>query len=171
MRYLSCTSAGHMLRNQPASLSPDVVQEGCRPLDSLQQLIAAYESRLGPVPGEIGGRPVVVHTGADVPRELLTAAGFAPLRLSGRPGFTGPADPYCGHGIDRAAVSRLARLLDGEAAAAAGLVLSADDEGSVRLFLYLRELQRVAPRPGVPRLTFLDLVHLTQRTSAVYNRS
>lgn len=146
-----------------------MVQEGCRPLDSLQQLVAAYESRLDPVPEELDGRPVVVHTGADVPREVLLAAGFAPFRLSGRPGFTGPAEEYCGPGIDRVAVSRLARLLDGEAAAATGLVLSADDEGSVRLFLYLRELQRVAPRPGVPPLTFLDLVHLTQRTSAVYN--
>lgn len=159
-----------MLRTHPAVVAPDMVQEGCRPLDSLQQLMAAYESRLAPVPDEIDGRPVVVHTGADVPRELLLAAGFVPFRLTGRPGFTGPADEYCGPGIDRVAVSRLARLLEGEAADAAGLVLSADDEGSVRLFLYLRELQRVAPRPGVPPLTFLDLVHLNQRTSAVYNR-
>lgn len=160
-----------MLRNYPASSLPDVMQEGCRSLDSLQQLAAAYASRLEPVPAEIDGRPVVVHTGADVPREVLIAAGFAPFRLPGRPGFTGPAEPYCGPGIDRAAVSRLARLLEGEAAASAGLVLSADDEGSVRLFLYLRELQRVEPRTGVPRLTFLDLLHLSQRTSAVYNRA
>lgn len=140
-------------------------------MDLLQHLLAAHESRLGPVPAEIDGRPVVVHVGADVPREVLIAAGFAPYRLAGQPGRTAGADAYCGPGIDRVAVSRLARLLEGDAAAAAGLVLSADDEGSVRLFLYLREILRLEPRATVPPLTFFDLVHLPQRTSAVYNRT
>jgi benzoyl-CoA reductase/2-hydroxyglutaryl-CoA dehydratase subunit BcrC/BadD/HgdB len=139
-------------------------------MESLQHLLASYASRLAPLPAEIDGRPVVAHVGADVPPEVLTAAGFVPFRLAGNADGSGSAEPYCGPGIDRVAVSQLARLLDGDAARAAGLVLSADCEGSVRLFLYLRELQRLEPRPTVPRFTFLDLVHLPQRTSAVYNR-
>jgi benzoyl-CoA reductase/2-hydroxyglutaryl-CoA dehydratase subunit BcrC/BadD/HgdB len=139
-------------------------------MESLQHLLAAYASRLAPVPAEIDGRPVVAHVGADVPPEVLTAAGFVPFRLAGNAVGSGSAEPYCGPGIDRVAVSQLARLLDGDAARAAGLVLSADCEGSVRLFLYLCELQRLEPRPTVPRFTFLDLVHLPQRTSAVYDR-
>ena len=139
-------------------------------MDSLQHLLASYGSRLAPVPAEIDGRPVVAHVGADVPPEVVTAAGFVPFRLAGRADDARSAEPYCGPGIDRVAVSQLARLLDGDAAPAAGLVLSADCEGSVRLFLYLRELQRLEPRASMPRFTFFDLVHLTQRTSAVYNR-
>jgi 2-hydroxyglutaryl-CoA dehydratase, D-component len=139
-------------------------------LDALPNLLAVYESRLGAVPATLDDRPVLVHTGADVPREVLTAAGFVPYRMAGDPARTA-ADPYCGPGIDRVAVTRFGRLLDGDASASAGLVLSADDEGSVRLFLYLRELLRVRPVPGIPRITFLDLVHLPQRTSAVYNRA
>ena len=140
-------------------------------MSALQHLLSTYQARLEAVPAQVDGRPVVVHTGADVPREVLGAAGFVPFRLSGRPGSTGTADPYCGPGIDRVAVSRLARLLDGDADAAAGLVLSADNEGSVRLFLYLREILRLEPRDHLPPLTFLDLLHLRQRSSAVYNRT
>ena len=140
-------------------------------MSSLQHLLSAYEARREPVPAQIDGRPVVVHVGADVSREVLGAAGFVPFRLAGRPGGTEAADVYCGPGIDRVAVSRLARLLKGDAAEAAGLVLSADNEGSVRLFLHLREILRFEPRADVPRLTFHDLVHLRQRSSAVYNRT
>src|SRR5438309_1799758 len=113
-----------MLRTCRRAVRPDITQEECRRLDLLQHLLAAHAGRLGPVPAEIDGQPVVVHVGADVPRDVLIAAGFAPYRLAGQPGRTAAADAYCGPGIDRVAVSRLARLLEGDAAAAAGLVLS-----------------------------------------------
>lgn len=137
----------------------------------LEQLQALYGSRTGAVPAVLDGRPVVAHVGADVPREVLAAGGFVPFRLSGRAGAASSAEQFCGPGIDRVAVSQLARILDGDAAAATGLVISSDCEGSVRLFLYLREIQRLEPRPGVPDFTVFDLVHLRQRTSAVYSRS
>src|SRR4051794_1401958 len=159
-----------MLRTHVVPFETDMQQEGARPVKSLHHLRAAYESRVAPLPAELDGRPVVAYVGADVPPEVLTAAGFAPFRLSGNAGVHESGDRYCGPGIDRVAVSQLTRLLDGDAARTAGVVLSADSEGSVRVFLYLRELQRLEPRPTVPRFTFLDLVHLPQRTSAVYNR-
>lgn len=138
--------------------------------DPLRDLRSRYAARLDPVPAAIDGRPVVAYLGADVPGEVLTAAGFVPFRLASRPGATRLADRYHGPGIDPVAVSLLDRLLAGEAAEAAGLVLSADNEGLVRLFLYLREIRRLEPRSTLPRFTFFDLVHLPHRTSAVYNR-
>lgn len=138
--------------------------------EALDRLTTLYGARTGPVPTTIDDRPTVAYAGADVPVEVLTAAGFVPFRFTGRPGARASAERYCGPGIDGLAVSQLARLLDGEAADATGLVLSADCEGTVRLFLYLREIQRLEPREGIPRYTYFDLLHLPQRTSAVYNR-
>ncbi|MFD2415149.1 2-hydroxyacyl-CoA dehydratase [Amycolatopsis pigmentata] len=140
-------------------------------MSAFDRLTALYEARTGPVPAALDDRPTVAYVGADVPVEVLSACGFVPFRFPGRAGAHEAAARYCGPGIDGAAVSLLARLLEGEAAEAAGLVLSADCEGTVRLFLYLREIQRLERRPGVPRFTFTDLVHLPQRTSAVYNRT
>ncbi|HWD05469.1 MAG TPA: 2-hydroxyacyl-CoA dehydratase family protein [Amycolatopsis sp.] len=137
----------------------------------LDHLEALYETRTGPVPAALDDRPTVAYVGADVPAEVISAAGFTPFRFSGRAGAHESAARYCGPGIDGLAVSQLARLLDAEAAAAAGLALSADCEGTVRLFLYLREIQRLEQRPGVPRLTFVDLLHLPHHTSSVYNRA
>lgn len=165
-----------MFHTCAGTVRPVIAQEGNPPLIPLQRLLDRYAARLAGVPARLDGRPVVAYVGADVPREVLTAAGFVPFRLSGRPAGNASGEQYCGPGIDPVAVAQLARLLDGDAAAAAGLVISADCEGSVRLFLYLREILRLQPHAGVPpharvpRFTFLDLLHLPQRTSAVYDR-
>ncbi len=143
-------------------------------MDALPELSRLYDSRLQPVQAEQAGRPVLACVGADVPVEVISAAGYVAVRLAGDPSaawaLSNPASEYCGPGIDPAAVSVLGRIIDGAAVHADGLVASADCEGSVRLFLYLRELQRLDPRPSVPRLTFFDLLHLPQRSAAVYNR-
>src|SRR3954449_9711450 len=103
------------------------------------------------------GEPVVAYIGRDVPREALAAAGFTPVRLAGRPGRSALADRYCGPGIDAVARTQLEQVLTGRLAGCAGLVICGDCEGSVRLFRYLREIQRLEPVPGVPPFTFLDL--------------
>lgn len=115
------------------------------------------------------GEPTVAYIGRDVPREVLAAAGFTPVRLGGRPGQSALADRYCGPGIDAVARTQLDQILTGRLARCAGLVISGDCEGSVRLFRYLREIQRLEPVPGVPPFTFLDQSHLPYRTSTAYN--
>lgn len=141
---------------------------------AFQELSALYEARLRPVPRDIGGRATLAVVGADIPVELATACGYVPVRLVGdpRPSAQGddPGQEYCGPGIDPVAVSILGRVLAGAAAESAGLVACADNEGTLRFFFYLRELQRLEPRVGVPPLTFFDLLHLPQRTAAVYSR-
>jgi benzoyl-CoA reductase/2-hydroxyglutaryl-CoA dehydratase subunit BcrC/BadD/HgdB len=131
----------------------------------LRDLVARHR------PDEVptGPGPVIAHIGRDVPRELLRAAGATPYRLAGRPGFTEAADRFCGSDMDPVARSQLSRVLTGELAGCAGLVISGDCEGSLRAFLYLREIQRLEPFDGIPPFTFLDLLHLPQRTSTMYN--
>jgi benzoyl-CoA reductase/2-hydroxyglutaryl-CoA dehydratase subunit BcrC/BadD/HgdB len=117
------------------------------------------------------GGLVVGCVGADVPRELLHAAGLLAVWLTGAPGqATADADRYLGTTTDPVARSQLGRLLSGEFDFLDQLLISHDSESSLRLFTCLREIQRVEPRPGLPTPCFVDVLHLPYRTSAVYNR-
>lgn len=113
----------------------------------------------------------LVYIGRDVPREVLAASGLRPVRLPGQPGGTAAADRYSGADIDAVGRSQLARVLTGQLREAAGLIVSGDCEASVRLFLYLREIQRLEPHAGVPRFTFVDVPHLPHRSSVRYTRA
>ncbi|MFC4117787.1 2-hydroxyacyl-CoA dehydratase family protein [Nonomuraea zeae] len=121
--------------------------------------------------GPVGGGPVVGYVGADVPVELLTAAGFHALRLVGDPGEPATlGDRYLGRGVDPAARSILTRLLTGTFGDLDRVVIGHDCEASLRLFYALRELRRVEPGAGVPEAYLVDVLHLPHRTTARYNR-
>lgn len=114
-------------------------------------------------------RPVVGYVGADVPVELLTAAGTLPLRLSGSPGDDATAGRHhLGGGLDPVACSVLSRLLAGAYGRLDALVVSRDCEASLRLFYVLRELRRVDPSVPVPPLHLVDVLHLPHRTTTRY---
>jgi len=113
--------------------------------------------------------PVIGYVGADVPVELITAAGARPWRLAGHPGADQTAgDRYLGRGVDPATRSLLSRLLDGEFGSLDGLVVSRDCESSARLFYALRELRRVDPAIALPPLHLVDVLHLPHRTTTRY---
>ncbi|MBB4932649.1 benzoyl-CoA reductase/2-hydroxyglutaryl-CoA dehydratase subunit BcrC/BadD/HgdB [Lipingzhangella halophila] len=118
------------------------------------------------------GRPVIGYVGADVPVELLTAAGALPVRLAGSPGAgTATGDRYLGHGVDPAARSVLTRLLDGDYGDLDGLVVSRDCEASARLFYAVRELRRVEPAVRLPPAHLVDVLHLPHRSTTRYVRA
>jgi benzoyl-CoA reductase/2-hydroxyglutaryl-CoA dehydratase subunit BcrC/BadD/HgdB len=115
------------------------------------------------------GRPVAGYVGADVPVELLTAAGFLPLRLAGDPDRDRTAgDTYLGRGVDPVARSVLTRLLDGAYGPLDALVVSRDCEASLRLFYAVRELRRIEPGLGLPPVHLADVLHLPHRTTTRY---
>ncbi|MFG1694753.1 2-hydroxyacyl-CoA dehydratase [Nonomuraea sp. NPDC049309] len=115
--------------------------------------------------------PVVGYVGADVPVELLTAAGMRAVRLTGDPeSGSAPGDRYLGRGVDPAARSVLTRLLEGAFGDLDKVVVSHGSEASLRLFYALRELRRVEPERGLPEAYLVDLLHLPHRTTARYNR-
>lgn len=118
------------------------------------------------------GHPVIGYVGADVPVEVLTAAGALPVRLAGAPGTDSAAgDRYLGRGLDPAARSVLTLLLEGGYGDLDGVVVSRDCEASARLFYALRELRRVEPATALPPVHLVDVLHLPHRTTTRYVRA
>lgn len=149
---------------------------------ALTHLSEVYATRAGaaarwrdyewPAGGPPASSMVVGYVGADVPVELLTAAGIVGVRLAGDPAVdTTPADTYLGRGVDPMARSVLTLLLSGAYGRLDRLVVSRDCEASLRLFYALRELRRVEPALGLPETYLVDLLHLPHRTTAHYNRA
>ncbi|MCO7193727.1 2-hydroxyacyl-CoA dehydratase family protein [Pseudonocardia sp. McavD-2-B] len=129
--------------------------------------LAALPAPARPEAGDT--RPVAGHVGADVPVELLTAAGYRPLRLSGSPEEDASAGRrLLGGGLDPVAHSVLTRLLDGAYGPLDVLVVSRDCEASLRLFYVLRELRRVEPSVALPPVHLVDVLHLPHRTTTRY---
>lgn len=129
-----------------------------------QRFLAAREWK------ENGGK-VVGYIGPDVPEEMLLAAGFFPLRITGDPsGSTALADRYMEPVFDPMVRSIFNRLLDGTYAFLDHLVIANSADALVRLFYYLREVKRIEPDLAIPDFCFLDILHTRFRTSALYNR-
>jgi benzoyl-CoA reductase/2-hydroxyglutaryl-CoA dehydratase subunit BcrC/BadD/HgdB len=111
----------------------------------------------------------VGYVGADVPVELITAAGLRPLRLTGKPGRDSAlGDRYLGRGVDPVARSILTRILTGDYGPLEAIVVSRDCEASLRLFYALRELHRVEPALGLPPVRLVDVLHLPHHTTTRY---
>ncbi|MEV6823850.1 2-hydroxyacyl-CoA dehydratase family protein [Amycolatopsis sp. NPDC051102] len=111
----------------------------------------------------------VGYVGADVPVELITAAGLRPLRLTGKPGEDStPGDRYLGRGVDPVARSILTRILTGAYGPLEAIVVSRDCEASLRLFYALRELHRVEPELRLPPVRLVDVLHLPHYTTTRY---
>ncbi|MFJ7216003.1 2-hydroxyacyl-CoA dehydratase [Amycolatopsis sp. NPDC098790] len=109
------------------------------------------------------------YVGADVPVELITAAGLRPLRLTGKPGADSTlGDRYLGRGVDPVARSILTRILTDDYGPLEAIVVSRDCEASLRLFYALRELHRIEPALGLPPLRLVDVLHLPHHTTTRY---
>ncbi|MCO7220501.1 2-hydroxyacyl-CoA dehydratase family protein, partial [Klenkia sp. PcliD-1-E] len=116
------------------------------------------------------GTPVVGVVGADVPTELVEAAGAVPVRLVGDPvPPSAEAVAVLGAAVDPPTLALLSRLLDGGAAGLAGLVVSRDCQASLALFYALRELRRLDPWRGLPPVHLLDLLHLPRASTTAYD--
>jgi benzoyl-CoA reductase/2-hydroxyglutaryl-CoA dehydratase subunit BcrC/BadD/HgdB len=113
--------------------------------------------------------PAVGYVGADVPVELITAAGLLPLRLAGKPGEDSTlGERYLGRGVDPVARSILTRILTADYGPLEAIVVSRDCEASLRLFYALRELHRVEPERRLPPVRLVDVLHLPHHTTTRY---
>jgi benzoyl-CoA reductase/2-hydroxyglutaryl-CoA dehydratase subunit BcrC/BadD/HgdB len=118
------------------------------------------------------GRPVIGVVGADVPVELVAAAGAVAYRLHGSPDrISEEARAILGGALDPVAHSVLTQLLDGSLAFLTGVVVSRDSQSSLQLFYALRELRRVAPHRPLPPVELLDLLHLPTAHTARYDEA
>ncbi|WP_431873778.1 2-hydroxyacyl-CoA dehydratase [Amycolatopsis sacchari] len=136
-------------------------------MSALTELLAVAEDRAGSAQG--AGMPVVGCVGADVPVELITAAGLLPLRLAGQPERDHAlGDRYLGVGVDPVARSVLSGILAGDYGNLEAIVVSRDCEASLRLFYALRELHRVEPETALPPVYLVDVLHLPHHTTTRY---
>ena len=135
-------------------------------MSALDELRAAYRERnAAAARWRAGGGTVVGYVGADVPRELIEAAGHFALRLASVDVDPRRADRILGPGVDEATRLLLAGLLEG-AYPIDRLVLCHDDDHTVRLYTALRMLEI----PGLD-LWFLDLLHQPRASTDAYDRA
>jgi benzoyl-CoA reductase/2-hydroxyglutaryl-CoA dehydratase subunit BcrC/BadD/HgdB len=156
-----------------AALEEAYARRGVPPATSKNRIDGPIDGRSdGRIDGRSGARALVVgYVGADMPVELLTAAGVRVFRLTGDPESDfALGDRYLGRGVDPVARSVLARLLAGSFGDLDRIVISHDCEASLRLFYALRELGRVEPGTALPEVYLVDILHLPHRTTARYNR-
>jgi hypothetical protein len=126
-----------------------------------------YRSRWDRVRDRVAaGTPVVGVVGADVPPELVEAAGAVAVRLTGEPEPpSAEALHVLGAAVDAPTLTLLTRLLAGGATGLAGLVVSRDCQSSLALFYALRELRRLDPERELPPVHLLDLLHLPRAST------
>jgi benzoyl-CoA reductase/2-hydroxyglutaryl-CoA dehydratase subunit BcrC/BadD/HgdB len=117
------------------------------------------------------GGQVIGYLGADVPEELILAAGFFPLRITGDPMSATPhADQYVPRNFNPLARSILNRLLDDTYAFLDHLVIANSAEAFVRVFVYVREIKRIEPHRLIPDFYFFEFLHTRFHKNAQYNR-
>ncbi len=135
-------------------------------MTALAELRTHYERRTAATEAwRAAGGGVVGCVGADVPRELVEAAGLHPLRLAPLPGVDASvADAILGPGVEPSTRLILAGLL-ADAYPIDYLLVCHDTEHAVRLYTSLRALGTSA----VP-LHFVDVLHGTRPSSARYVR-
>ena len=161
IRLVTIPDAGHLVHCRAAGrVHRPRCSRSCE--RAAHELVAVYEDP-SPVLAQWRGR-VVGYLGADVPRELVAAAGLAARSGSAEPARRRRARTRSsGRGVDRPVRRVLGELLEGQAAVDF-LLLTHESDSLVRLFTSLR----VLPDP-LPELWFLDLLHLPTETTAAYN--
>lgn len=139
-------------------------------MSALHDLARAYTDRYAAARAfRAGGGKVVGYIGADVPEELITAAGMLPVRLAAETGASdAPADRYGEGGGNAAIRAYVARLLDGTYADIDHLVIGTTPSYLGALFTFLREIQQ---DPSFPRLSLqlFDFHHGPSAATAAFN--
>lgn len=123
------------------------------------QLLAVYEDReMYLREWKDKGEKVIGLLGADVPEELLVAAGLHVVWIYALPGGNLPlADQYLEYAFDPMVRAQFEKLVDGTYSALLdGIVISNSTDVLIRLYLYLRELKRTEPERGLPDVAYID---------------
>ncbi len=117
------------------------------------------------------GGKVVGCIGADVPFEMIAAAGMLPVRIIGRP--QDPTDriaPYVGEGVDPGARSIAERLIDGTYDYVDHVVICSKPELYGSLYEFMLESRRVHGDVGLPIPTLFDFFRSTKLTASLFDR-
>ena len=135
------------------------IRECAKNCKAFQQLLHFYNNREEAARQfrQKGGK-VVGLLGADVPDELILAAGMFPVRIyADKDGKLTEADKYLEFSFDPVIRAQFEKLVDGTYADIIDyLAISNSTDVIIRTYLYLREMRRQEPEKPVPPLDFID---------------
>ncbi len=117
------------------------------------------------------GKKVVGELGCDVPDEFIIAAGMLPVHVYADPGKPlVETNTYLEYAFDPVVRAQFEKLVDGTYKEQIDyLAISNSTDVIIRIFLYLRELQRQEPEKLVPPVEFIDWLFTRNRIHQVRN--
>lgn len=138
----------------------------------LESLLHAYSNRFDAARAwQRNGGKVVGYVSTAVPRELISAAGMLPLLITGDPHRgTALADEWMEEQFDPMARSIFDIALAGELEFLDLLIVPRVADSFLRLYLYLREVERIGAAKRLPRIVLFDLLQTRQYSSGTYNQ-
>lgn len=139
---------------------------------ALNQLRAAYADREAEARRRhAAGQKVVGYFSANIPEELIIAAGVFPVRLSGNPrDSTELGDRYMEDFFDGDIRSIFDRVLRGQFDFVDLLVIPRTSEGMLQLYYFLQEAARWEPKRKLPPLYLFDLLQTDNDLTRRYVR-
>lgn len=130
------------------------------PQEAFDVLAAAYADRLGEArAAAAAGTPVIGVVGNTVPVEIVAAAGALAVQVTGTTGDTPLADAWLEPFYDPDVRGICEQALRGELRFLRALVIPRSTEPYHKLYLSLRELERLGQGPRLPALVLYDLPH------------
>ncbi|WP_276352176.1 2-hydroxyacyl-CoA dehydratase subunit D [Cohnella caldifontis] len=141
-------------------------------MTALNKLVQAYDHKhKAALEWKENGGLVAACLGADVPEEMLIAAGVLPVRIFGDGAATDTADLYLEKGFDPGVRALFEQIVSGSYRYADRLFISNSSDALIRVYYYLRAMREAEPDKPVPDLYFYDFLHTRYRMSALYNRA
>jgi 2-hydroxyglutaryl-CoA dehydratase, D-component len=139
---------------------------------SSSQLLYAYDHPFDAArTWKQSGGKVVGYVSTAVPRELIEAAGCFPLLIAGDvQRVTTRGDEWMEEQFDPMARSIFDMALTGELAFLDLLIVPRVADSFLRLYLYLREVERLGIAPKLPKIQLFDLLQTRHFSSGTYNR-
>ena len=117
------------------------------------------------------GRKVIGYLGDEVPEEMILAAGFFPLRISGDPhSGTEDADRYTEPFYDPSVRSILNMLLTGRYDFLDFIIVPHSSDAILRLYYHLRDIRQMDSSVKLPDLHLFDILHTRFWTTGLYIR-
>lgn len=150
------------------------IREIAKKNPAFSELLDAYTNREKALLAwkEQGGK-VVGEFGADVPDEILLAAGMLPIRVYGDPDRElVNTDTYLEQAFDPAARAIFEKIVDGTYDKLFDhLAVSHTSDTELRIWLYLREMRRSERQMHIPPVEFVDWLLVRRRMYQVENEN
>lgn len=136
---------------------------------ALQPFEKAYSDRLGhAVHSKAAGQKVIGFVGNTVPVELILAAGLVPCRLSPIDGELSASDRYVESFADPDVRRVFQMYSTGQLDMLDMLIIPRSSEAHHKLYLMLREANRVGLTNGKPTLFLYEILHTQRESSRLY---